>query len=609
VRGHLPIATGGRTITWGSLLAELESRYTGPTLVGELKARGYATALVSAQGLDFEGLGAFYRGQPFDALFEPDAFDRDEDDEPALEHRTEGRPVDAPSALVPLSERAAVRAKRLNAWGIDERYALQVALDWIGRVARPSAAKRPAPFFLQFLTSATHHPYVSPPDVPRKRSETSRRDVYLDALSFSDSVVGALLDALGTRGLLEETIVAVVGDHGQAFGDVHPRNLGHKSFLYEDNVRNFMLLSDARSIPAYQRSSQIAFLGDVAPTLLRLAGHATAPSMPGRDLLARGYREGVRFFHKVAPPASWGLVDGSWKFVSPQIEGAGAPELYDLDADPDEQHNLAAAHPKRIALYACLCSVWYARTNDEFLDHLRGFAYRPTRRMRAEDVTTPGPKSLLFGLRAGDGRFTRRGRFHPLEEVVAFVEWLPLERDAHFEGAWVSPRGLVHKTPMHIDGSWSRSWHPFDGKSPLEPGEWRFEVRIRWAAPSARPIIASSFRVDPSVPLDAVRAESLRGLSIVARDASPERVRIGVTWGGGDPRTPQAALLEVEILGENARSFRAEVLATEPPTHASLWPDPPLGAGRYRVRVRSKGKTLAETAVRVSKPAVVSTTR
>ena len=46
--------------------------------------------------------------------------------------------------------------------------------------------------------------------------------------------------------------------------------------------------------------------------------------------------------------------------------GLDAKELYDLDADPTERRNLAAAHPDQVALYERLCAGWILRTDRQF---------------------------------------------------------------------------------------------------------------------------------------------------------------------------------------------------------------------------------------------------
>src|SRR5262249_38331798 len=59
---------------------------------------------------------------------------------------------------------------------------------------------------------------------------------YRNALHYSDEALGLLLQGLRERGLLDNTLFIILGDHGEAFGQ-HAGNFGHTLFIYEENVR------------------------------------------------------------------------------------------------------------------------------------------------------------------------------------------------------------------------------------------------------------------------------------------------------------------------------------------------------------------------------------
>ena len=56
------------------------------------------------------------------------------------------------------------------------------------------------------------------------------------ALRYGDASLGALVEGLRARGLAENTLWIILGDHGEAFGR-HEGNYGHTFFLYDENVR------------------------------------------------------------------------------------------------------------------------------------------------------------------------------------------------------------------------------------------------------------------------------------------------------------------------------------------------------------------------------------
>ncbi len=229
------------------------------------------------------------------------------------------------------------------------------------------------------MTVATHHPYGAPSDYHAPFPGKDDRSQYLNAIHYTDHAVGLLIDMLARKGLLEDTLIAVTGDHGEAFGDLHKLNFVHKNFINEENIRSFLLLSGARwGLTEPVRSSRIAANGDIMPTLLAYVG-APDPSLPGRDLLAESLELRKVFFFKNALPEQWGLRDGKWKFVG-EIR-TGKAELYDLSKDPQEQTNLAVQEKARVEQYAALCEEWFIRSDAEYTARLAD--YRPREAARS----------------------------------------------------------------------------------------------------------------------------------------------------------------------------------------------------------------------------------
>ena len=337
VRAHMPLATGGQTVTWGSVFQAATAPFVGPTLPRVLKKRGYQTGFVSSGYLSYENLDRYMASVGFDYLFGAEQLSPNEREQHSL-----------------------------NSWGVAEEVLHDRAINWIDTVV---AADHP--FFLQLLTVATHHPYSTPADYPAPFAGDDRRSRYWNALHYTDAIVGRLIDELAERRLLEETLIFVTGDHGEAFGQLHDRNFTHKNYLYEENVKTFLMISSPRihhpsSRPLIVR--RIGSLGDIMPTVLSLTG-SEAVAVSGQDLFSPVYKPRPVFFHKFAPPELWGLRDGHWKFIATKI-GEGV-ELYDLEADPDEQVNIAPAYPARIQTYRQLCTQWYLTQNADYVALLR----------------------------------------------------------------------------------------------------------------------------------------------------------------------------------------------------------------------------------------------
>lgn len=493
LRTHVPLATGGPTVTWGSILDQTARPYRGPTMVGAFHAAGYRTGLFSAGRLDVENLGRFYQGLGYDRLFDF---------------------ATAPPDFV--------RAARVSSYGGDEDAVRGLATSWLdeGR----------GPFWMQFLTISSHHPYEIPAGAPAAVPGDTPREKYESAIAYTDAVLGRLLDDLRARGALERTLVVVTGDHGEAFGDLHPGNVVHKRALYDENVRTFLLVSAPGLAVPPARSHRIGSVGDALPTVLAAAGLPPA-NVPGQSLFGDAYTPRIAYFHKNAHPPAWGLRDGEWKFVERMI-GDPSPELYDLGQDPDELKNVAAAHPDRIALYSRLCASWTMTTEAEFARRLGGPpSVDEDAGVSAADLRAPGLKLAAVGAERDDGTFAPAAVIHPLEKIVLYTRWISYgsERPLRFE--WIAPGGRRFVGQAALGDEIIRLVAPLQDPLPHEPGTWNVAV---YEGAGTAPLATRAFRVSseatPSVP-PADRLPALTGVGlhgVVIPDAGGARpVRVG----------------------------------------------------------------------------------
>lgn len=435
IRTHVPLMTGGRTITWGSVFNELKSKYLGSTLVGQLNSAGYRTFLFSSQGLSAESMNSFYKNLGFDIFFDPE--------------ETPDREIST---------------KTINSWGIDEQYVFKKARDW--------ADSDTEPFFLEFLSVGTHHPYSVPRSAPEAFGNKTAKDRYLNALHYSDSIVGQWLkwaqDRKGRR-----TIVVVMGDHGESFEEFHPGNWVHKNALYEENIRNFLWIWDPKTIQNPQSSDAIISIGDVAPTLLQMA-HIQPGDMVGRSLLGKETPSKIQYFHKNAPPEQWGLQNGRWKYIAHRF-GEHPPELYDLMTDPHEQKNLAPQYADAVQQYECWIQKWYINTNNDFVSRLRGFQYL-AHGLKEEDLKIKGPKLIRFGRFTNQNEFEPRAEFDVMDKVVVMTDWINDWAEKDLLYVWTSPQGKVEATAFHMKSDWTRTWVNRPDNLPLEPGTWKLKI-------------------------------------------------------------------------------------------------------------------------------------
>jgi arylsulfatase A-like enzyme len=171
---------------------------------------------------------------------------------------------------------------------------------------------------------------------------------YYRYISYLDSQVGRILDALEASPHARNTIVVYAADSGVARGS---HGLIGKQNLYEHSVRVPLIVSGP-GIPAGKRTSAMCYLFDVFPTLGKLCAVPAPATSEGIDLSAtlgdpaKPARDHLMFAYRNVQRA---IRDDRWKLVLyPVVDRV---QLFDLQADPFETTNLAGlpAHAERVA--------------------------------------------------------------------------------------------------------------------------------------------------------------------------------------------------------------------------------------------------------------------
>ncbi len=183
---------------------------------------------------------------------------------------------------------------------------------------------------------------------------------YYRLITGVDREVGRIVAELAARKLTGKTVLIFTSDNGYFLGE---RGMADKWLPYEESIRVPLIVFDPR-LPASARGRKVDALTlniDFAPTLLDLAGLSAVAAMQGQSLLplVRGAvpaRWRTEFFYehltfpKIIPPTE-GVRTERWKYFRWVDARPVLEELYDLQADPFEEHNLAAgpAHAKTLA--------------------------------------------------------------------------------------------------------------------------------------------------------------------------------------------------------------------------------------------------------------------
>lgn len=270
---------------------------------------------------------------------------------------------------------------------------------------------RNKPFFLWIGFHDPHRPYkegaFSPPHSPADvtvpgflpDNDAVRKDLsnYYDAIARMDNDVGKVLDLLDSEKLKENTLVIFTGDNGMPFP-------GAKGTLYDAGVRVPLIMRWPDHISSGEVRRDVVSLLDIGPTILKVSASTALPNLEGQNLFTqskdrpvffernwhdnldfiRGVRSGnyllIQNYRPELPyvptldlaesPCWLAIQDLHIKHtLQPELEEryftAPRPEveLYDLNSDPNQFHNLAADSAK-VQLLQKLLSDWMILTND-----------------------------------------------------------------------------------------------------------------------------------------------------------------------------------------------------------------------------------------------------
>ncbi len=225
----------------------------------------------------------------------------------------------------------------------DDFRLLDPAFDWLRRVG--------GPFFLMLITSATHDPYEVPAwfEPPATGGDHAK---YVQTLRYTDAFLGELLRRLEQQGLRDDTLLCVLGDHGDSFRAESRKN---RWVPYEEVLRVPWVIRWPGHVPAGTRYDWPCSQLDVAPTLLTLLGFdVSAAGFDGRDALTASDPARRLYFSSWYPGSPSGYVEAGHKFVYwPQ---GGRVFAFDLAGDPLEREGVTVEGPAREQVIADVLS-------------------------------------------------------------------------------------------------------------------------------------------------------------------------------------------------------------------------------------------------------------
>jgi glucan phosphoethanolaminetransferase (alkaline phosphatase superfamily) len=281
-----------------------------PSIAEVLKQQGYRTGLFHSGRFMYLGMREILMDRGFDAL--QDAGD--------------------------------IGGNRESSFGIDESATVHHTLQWIDQ-------DKTKPFFAVYMPIAGHHPYDTPTAGPFPESDEINR--YRNALHYADQSVAELIAGLRARGLDNDTVLLLFGDHGEAFGQ-HDGNFGHTNFIFEENIHVPFLIV-APGIQQQLRVKRPVSLIDVPGTICDLLGLDAPAQWQGGSALRKA---GMSLFVTDYSLGLLGLRDGNWKFIY-QIE-SGRGKLFNLSEDARETLNVSENYQERCEQYRQRLLNWAA---------------------------------------------------------------------------------------------------------------------------------------------------------------------------------------------------------------------------------------------------------
>jgi len=234
------------------------------------------------------------------------------------------------------------------------------------------------PWFIELALTAVHRPFQVPERYinmyRKKRRSYSTSEYEMDVvrkgmITAIDENVGRIVDKLKEIGAYNNTVIIFTSDNGAGYSQGNYPLKGKKGSVHEGGVRVPAFVHGPPLTRARGRmgvtSSAVVHITDWFPTLLRLAGSTEQLITDGEDIwpVVTGVRDKARHvmvynldqddqsrtFQYAVRQGGWKLIWGQTKEFKPHRKPQpDQVELFDLDSDPNEKHNLARARSGKL---------------------------------------------------------------------------------------------------------------------------------------------------------------------------------------------------------------------------------------------------------------------
>jgi arylsulfatase A-like enzyme len=179
---------------------------------------------------------------------------------------------------------------------------------------------------------------------------------YDGAIAYMDACIQTIFNALEAKGIMDETIIVVNGDHGETLYE-HECWFDHHG-MYDNVLHVPLIIRYPGKVPVGRRIKGFNQHKDLVPTLLDLANIKVKDKFDGRSLMKLVRGEEASFESEFyITECTWMRKHGwrtpQWKLIialEPDFHFKPEIELYNLIEDPEENNNLAQRQPEVVTL-------------------------------------------------------------------------------------------------------------------------------------------------------------------------------------------------------------------------------------------------------------------
>jgi len=319
------------------------------------KQAGYSTAIISSQNESWGNMDQFLSTPNLDHFYDAERSGLETADvvrDPGLAHE--------------------ISIGSLSAGRLEDSSTMDHAIDWV-----KTQSENDQPFFLSMNFQSSHFPYEIPDgaDAPfqpchldadvsfmhyPKEKTDNVRNAYYNGIHYCDQQIGRMVETLRELGQLDNTIVIVLGENGEAFHEngscgharepvqpaIHVATVVHAPMLLEPGTEEYPL-------------EHI----DLMPTVFGLLNWSQHPNFQGTNVLAEDrvpFDDRQIFIHvnSAAAEADAVIRGGRWKSVLDRR--LDQIKLFDLENDPSESVDASSSHPEIAAELSATLLKWRA---------------------------------------------------------------------------------------------------------------------------------------------------------------------------------------------------------------------------------------------------------